>query len=186
MRAIGKIGQIIFWIICILPILFLAILAFSETWRFPDILPKQISLKALNIIFSQSSPVHDALLLSFFIAGVVSILAVALAFIISKHIAYHAHRQLFIMLAYLPFVLSPVIYAASIYYFFVWMHINATVGGVILVQLFIVFPYNIILFMSHWNARMQSFEQQAETLGSNRRQTLFRVLIPLSKNILFA
>ena len=80
--------------------------------------------------------------------------------------------------------MTPVVLAACLQYFFISAGLSGTIPGVILGQLFITFPYGIILFSSHWNVQMKELEGVAITLGSNQFNLYKRVLIPASKDIL--
>jgi len=168
----------------IFPILFMLMLAFSLTWRYPQLIPESFSLHTFLNIFSSGSNLLGGLINSLLIAIVVTLVAVPLAFYISKQVAANSKRKYLILCAYLPFTLSPVIYAACLNYYFVLAGLNGTIFGVILAQLIIVFPYNIILFITHWNTQINSYSDLTATLGGNRIQTYFKVLIPLSKTIL--
>jgi putative spermidine/putrescine transport system permease protein len=116
---------------------------------------------------------------------VVSVISVATGFYISKSIAYHEKKYLFSFIAYLPFILSPVIYAACLNYFFVVAGLSGTIVGVMLAQFIIIFPFNIVLFLSHWNERMKSYSELVSTMGGNAMQTFWRVLVPVSMPVLF-
>lgn len=172
------------WIVFIFPVLFLCMLGFSEAWRFPAVIPEQFSGRQAQAFVNGTGGIVNSFFLSLIISFVVAITAVSLAFYVSKRIAFHPDKQRYIFFAYLPFVFSPVIYAASLNYYFVWAGLSGTAAGVMIAQFIIVFPYNVILFLSHWNLQMQSYEHLALTLGAKPSQVFKKVIIPLSKNIL--
>jgi putative spermidine/putrescine transport system permease protein len=87
-------------------------------------------------------------------------------------------------LSYFPFVLSPVIYAAVLYNYFIRLGLSGNILGVILGQLLIAYPYAVILFNGFWNNRMQDIEKLVQTLGGNRWQTYKRVLLPMAQGFL--
>lgn len=179
-----KTTEIFVWAICILPLAFLCMLALSSAWRFPSVVSQHFSLQNITFIFGSGSNIGHSIFLSFLISTTVSAFCVAAAFFISKTIAFHPRRSLLVFFAYLPFVLSPVIYAACLNYYFVIAGLNGTVVGVMIAQCIIIFPYTVILFLSHWNQHILSLQQLTATLGGNTFQTLIKVLIPASKNIL--
>ncbi|MGL1138528.1 hypothetical protein ACSIJM_23815, partial [Vibrio parahaemolyticus] len=69
-----------------------------------------------------------------------------IGFFVSKTIAYHTYRRQLLFLAYLPFVLSPVILAVCLKFYFIKLSLAGTVAGVIIAQLIIAIPYSIIFF----------------------------------------
>ena len=168
----------------VFPVIFLLLLAVGSTWRFPSVFPSEFKWNNFRTIFSQGSLVRSSFFTSAAISLVVCFLSTATGFIISKIIAFHPKRNLLLFCAYLPFVISPVIYAACLNYYFVVAGLNATATGVIIAQFIITFPYAVILFSSHWNRHLLSMQELTETLGGNIFQTYRKVLIPISKNIL--
>ncbi len=168
----------------VFPLLFMAMLALAVSWRFPGIMPSALSFDTIISIFSKGNNLIIGLTNSLIIATSVSILAVPAAFAISRQISRQQNKHMLLLCAYLPFTLSPVVYAACLNYYFVLGGLNGTLIGVILAQLIIVFPFNIILFMSHWNKQLESYSDLVATLGGNKQQTYFKVIIPLSGKIL--
>lgn len=184
MKTLYKSYKIVAIILCILPLMFLITLAFSTVWRFPAVIPSQWGLQNLHTLTSADNGLVHSAATSLLISFSVSFFAGISAFLITKYIAYHRSKQLLVFFAYLPFVLSPVIYAACLNYFFVAAGLSATIAGVLLAQFIIIFPYNIILFLAHWNQRMLSYQQLSATLGAGPWQRYRKVILPLSKNIL--
>ncbi|MGL6068735.1 MAG: ABC transporter permease, partial [Sediminibacterium sp.] len=93
-------------------------------------------------------------------------------------------RRQLLFLAYLPFVLSPVILAVCLKFYFIKLSLAGTVAGVIIAQLIIAIPYSIIFFTGFWNQRVKSFEHIVNTLGGTNIVALTSVIIPLSKPLL--
>ena len=184
MKRTKKTVIAIIWVTFLFPILFLLMLAFSETWRFPALFPDQFSTHQASQFFAGSGQLNASLMNSLIISFSVSFISVIFAFFISKKIAYHRSKQFFTLLAYLPFVLSPVIYAASLNYFFILAGLSGTMQGVMIAQFIIVFPYNVILFLSHWNSELRSYEQLVKTLGGSSWAAFTKAVVPLSLNIL--
>ncbi|WP_204312081.1 hypothetical protein, partial [Escherichia coli] len=71
--------------------------------------------------------VRHSLLLSVLIATVVAFVATIIGFFVSKTIAYHTYRRQLLFLAYLPFVLSPVILAVCLKFYFIKLSLAGTV-----------------------------------------------------------
>ncbi|MEO0473865.1 MAG: hypothetical protein AAF206_29925, partial [Bacteroidota bacterium] len=130
------------------------------------------------------SDLGKSLGLSLLISLTVASIATISGFFTSKWIAQSTNRSNWLLIAYFPYVLSPVIYAACVYYYFIVLGLSGNVWGVMLGQTMIAFPFAVILFGEYWNARLQSMEHLVYTLGGNARQALWQILIPLSKGML--
>lgn len=172
------VGMILF------PFFYLFILSLSTDWRFPDLLPSYFGIKNWQTILSSQSGLGESLLLSLLISIFVAISSTALGFYVSKFINYHPQKSRLNLLAYLPYVISPVVMGACLVYFFLKMGLYGSIGGVLLAQTFVAFPYSLIFFSSFWGEKMKSYQQLATTLGSNQLQTFFKVILPLAKNMI--
>ena len=180
-------SRLLLWgviLILVFPFLFILLLSLAGTWRFPSILPATWSLNAWYSLLAINSDITQSLVRSTVIGLTVASTATGLGFITSKSIAYHRHRRHLMMLSYFPFILSPVIYAACINYYFIIWGLSGSVYGVILGQLLIAYPYSVILFSGFWNNRMRQMEMLVATLGGTSWQTYRYVLLPAAKGIL--
>jgi len=166
------------------PFVFLFMLSFAAGWSYPHILPDTFTADHWRGLFSFQTGILDGLLLSLIISIAVGGAVTALGFITSRAIAFHRMRSQLILFAYLPYVLSPVVYAACLYFFFVKFGLAGSVGGVILAQFLIAYPFSVIFYSGYWSDRLHSLEQLAATLGGNTFQTFTRVIIPISKPML--
>jgi len=171
------------WIVatlCIIPVVILVMLSLSQQWMYPFVLPKKYTAEAWLYIFEGDNKIAQSILTSAGIALSVATLATAMGFFSSRVIAYHRHKRPLLLLAYLPFVLSPVIFAVCIKYYFIILGLAGTFWGVILAQLIIAYPYSIIFFTSFWNLRMQQYQSLVNTLGGSHAQAFKKVLLPMA------
>jgi len=171
-------------IVLVFPVGYLLLLSLSKGWVFPHVPPPELSFLHWSQLINGSSGLLTSLVLSLVISFSVATLATLGGFITSRHIAYHPRRRLWMLLSYFPFLLSPVIYAALIYFYFVRYNASGHLGGVILAQLLITYPYAIILFSGFWNKRLEHMQQLVTTLGGNTRHIYRRVLIPMARGLL--
>ena len=170
--------------ILLFPFLFLIGLSFSKDWRFPEVFPGDWSLEHWGQLFQLNADLTQSLLLSLIISLVVATLATLIGFVTSKFIAYHPSRKTLLALAYFPYVLAPIIYAAVLYFYFIFLGLSGNIGGVIIGQMIIVYPFAVIIFVGYWNEDLRSMEQLVYTLGGTPWQAYTKVLLPVSKGIL--
>lgn len=171
-------------VIFLFPIVYLLVLSLAENWFFPQLLPRDFIVERWVSMFSGHNELLGSLMLSLATAISVATIATFTGFYTSRHIAYHPKRSLWMQLSYFPFVLSPVIYAALLYHYFIRLNLTGNTAGVILGQLLIAYPYSVILFSGFWNKRIQHMGKLVQTLGGNRWQTYRRLYIPMAQGFL--
>lgn len=168
----------------LLPFGLLLGLSFAGGWRFPELLPEFWTLAHWQQLFRLEGDLGHSLGLSIMISLLVALVATTSGFLTSRFIAFSPFRERYLILAYCPFVLSPVVYAACIHYFFIKMGLSGHIGGVLLGQLIIAYPFAVIICQGHWTERIKSMEQLVATLGGSRAEAFRKVILPLSQGIL--
>ncbi len=171
-------------ILLLLPFVLLLMLSFSTSWAYPSILPEGWTLVHWESLLQSETSLLYSLGFSVCLSLSVATVATALGFFISKRLAYHPLKRYFLYFTYFPYLLSPVVYAACLYLYFIKIGASGTYWGVFLAQLLITIPFSIILFVEHWNLNLKSIEDLVLTMGGTRLQAFRRVLWPLSKGML--
>ncbi len=166
------------------PFAYLLLLSMASDWQYPALLPRQFGLQNWKIIFTSEAGVLSSFFLSLFIALSVGLSATAAGFLISKVVAYHPQKNTLSLLTYFPYILSPVVFAACLSYFFIKVGLFGKTSGVILAQFIIAFPYAVIFFSSFWGERVKNYESLTTTLGGNTLQRYIKVLFPLAKGLI--
>jgi len=174
----------LFLTVLLLPFAYLPLLSVAEHWRYPDVLPRGLSLENWRSAWSPVSGIGGSLGLSVLLsAGVASVVTIG-GFVLGKIIAGHPQRARFQAMMYLPFAFSPVIYAYCLQFFFLKADLSGSVAGVLLAQVLLLLPFGMLYFSTHWDERLRAMEQLTRTLGGTRRDAWRRVLIPVSKSAL--
>lgn len=181
MKKSSKISLIVIGSFFAFPFLFLLALSFMKSWVYPVLFPHHLSF----INWKEMIRSQDGILKSFFysliIALFVAVFSTFAGFIISRFIAFNRHRGQWIFASYAPYILSPVIYAVLLNYFFIRLGLSGNIAGVMLGQLIIALPFSIILFTAFWDERIKSLEEVSYTLGGSFRHTFFKLLLPVAK-----
>jgi len=164
------------------PVLFILVYSLSSQWLFPRIWP-EFTIDHWQGMLLGKSGILKSLGLSLALSAFMGILSTGLGFITSRYLFYGTKGGLWLRLAYLPFALSPIIYAISIHFYFNTIGLSASVPGVMLAQLFILYPYSIILFSTFWNARVLGFEQMVATHGGSRIAQWKHGIWPLARQV---
>jgi len=181
---IKKVTQYIFIISIGFPLLFLLVLSLGRQWIFPNLFPQELSFLNWETIQNTETDFLMVFVRSLLISITVSFVVTGFSFLISKSIAYSKFKTAFLFLAYIPYLLSPVIMAVLFHYFFIISNLTGTIFGVLIAQFLVALPFGIIIFSSFWNQNIKAIEQLSYNLGSSSKQTYLKVLLPISKNTL--
>jgi putative spermidine/putrescine transport system permease protein len=165
----------------ILPLGYLLVLSVAADWRFPQLMPAQWTLTHWFNTGSSGSNWLKSVWNSAALATLTASVSTILGFFTAKHLSQHAARRWWLWLAYLPYAFSPVIYAHTLKFYFNVSGWSGTFAGVALAHVFLAFPFSVLLFMNHFDGRMQAMEQLTYTLGGTPRQAFWRVLVPVSR-----
>ncbi len=171
-------------LLILFPFVYLVLLSFASEWRFPDLLPSYFGLKNWTTILGSETGLLQSFASSLLISLSVAIVSTVSGFLISRAVFYHPKKNTLTVLAYFPYILAPVVFAACLSFFFLKMGLFGNITGVIVAQFIIAFPYALLFFSSFWNKKVKSYEDLVATLGGNRWQTYIKVLFPLAKGLL--
>lgn len=168
---------------CVFPLLFLALQSVGGRWDYPHIFPQSFNANSWRVIFS-AGQLGQSLLLSLGISTSVGVCATIAGFLTSKYIAYHRRRRTLLYLAYVPFVMSPVIFGVCILFLFIKLRIADHLLGVIVGQGIIAYGFAIVFFARFWNAELRAMEDMVYTLGGDTWTAFRCVLIPVARGTL--
>ncbi len=168
-------------LLVLFPIAFLVGLSLSTDWRFPEVLPQYFTWANWSESIFGNGSIFQSLLTSLVLSVSIAILVSFLAFFVSKHIAYSKYRQIYMNITLIPYVLSPIILAVIFQYYFTFSGLSGQFLGVLIAQLFFAFPFGIVIFNNFWNQKLKDLEQLSFTLGARPKESLFKVILPLSK-----
>ncbi len=171
-------------LLILFPFVYLVLLSLSAQWRFPQVLPAYFGLRNWQALLISETGLLSSFLVSVVISLSVATVATLSGFLISRTVAYHPKKHLLTLLTYFPYILSPVVFAACLSFFFLKLGLFGEVSGVIVAQFMIAFPYALIFFSSFWGNKTRDMEDLVMTLGGNRWQSFLKVLLPLAKGML--
>lgn len=170
--------------IWLMPFALLLIWSAGRLWPFPSLFPQEWTLTYWKAVLVSGGAINKSLWASLSLSFAVAMVSTALGYFSSKQIAYHRQKAWWLLLAYLPYAMAPVILAACLQHYFLVMGLSGRWFGVWLAQLCIAYPFAVIFFSGFWNLRMRAMEQLAATLGGTSWQAFRMVLLPVSKGAL--
>lgn len=165
-------------LLLLLPLGFLLLFSFGQHWHYPALLPESWTVAYWETLF-EGGPIARSLAWSMGLSLSVATVASSLGFWCSKWLSQAAERWM--LLAYMPYVFSPVLYAVCLNAYFLELQWSGTYWGVFLGQLLISFPFAVIFFSSFWNDRALRLMQLGRQLGCGPWQNFWRVVWPLAR-----
>ncbi len=170
--------------VCALPLATLLVRACAGAWPAPSLWPASFEFGRFGRVLGGEDGLAGTLALSLALSLAVATLSTGLGLVTSKAVAYHPRRQLWLVLAYVPFVISPVILGVCLLYFAIKLSLAGTVLGVILAQTTLAYGFSIVFLTPLWNAEKRGLEQVARSLGASRPALWWRVLLPAARPML--
>lgn len=180
----GRAVALIVGAACAAPLAYLAVLSAAAHWPFPRLLPSAWTLGRWADVLTGRGELAASLWLSVLISLVVAAWATAAGFVTARHIAYSPRRRLLLLLAYVPFAMSPVILGTTLLHLFIRLRLAATVPGVIAAQSMFAYGFAIIFFMGLWNPEKKAYEEMVSTFGGSTTDAFRHALLPLSRTML--
>jgi putative spermidine/putrescine transport system permease protein len=166
--------------VALLPLLLLAVSSFAQQWFWPDLLPRNYSMRAWLYIASRGSGVATALFSSLLIATVVAAISVAVALPAARALAWYEFpgKRVFFFLMLLPVLAQPLASAMGVHALFLQLGLTETVMGVILVHLIPAVPYTTLMLTGSFTRFDPDWEAQARTLGASTLSVWRYVTLP--------
>jgi putative spermidine/putrescine transport system permease protein len=181
MRVLEAVIVIALVVFMLGPILWLAVRAFSTTWRYPQLLPQDWTLKWWRSVFDDQNLAHS-MKLSFMFAPVVTavstIICVPAAYAFSR-LNFPGRRVLLISLfATNAFPkIGLYISMAGVFYS---LNLMGTFLGVVIVQLIGTIVFMTWIPAAAFSSVPRSLEEAARDVGSGPLRVFFRVTFPLA------
>ncbi len=180
-----RIVLVLLLLLFLLPFGYLLALSLAHTWQFPALGPSGWTLEHWTDLGSTGGNWASSALRSLTLGLLVGGISTILGFYTAWQLSGHPKRRLWLRLAYLPYAFSPVIYAHSLKFFFNVSELSGTFTGVVAAQCILTYPFAMLLFFNHFDHSLQAMEQMTYTLGGSAKTVFWRVLLPVSKSVLF-
>jgi putative spermidine/putrescine transport system permease protein len=162
------------------PLVPLVVWAVSARWRYPALLPQDLSARGLRALADPGSQVLAALLTSLTIGVSVTVLALAVGTPAGRALGLYSFRgkrlARFVLLA--PAIVPGLAVLLGTQVFFLRYGLADTVAGVVLVQLVPTVPYVTLVTAAAFANFDIGYEQQARLLGAGPVQVLRNVTLP--------
>ncbi len=167
-----------------LPLVLLIYLSVSTQWHYPALIDHPFTLRHWHWLLQGNSPLVASLGLSLGLSLTVGAVATLTGFAVSRLLAYHTRSTYWLLLAYAPYVIAPVILAVMLNVYLLRIGLTGTVPGVAMAQLLITIPYAILFFYGFWNERIRSMEHLVRTMGGDAQTVFLHAIWPAARGLL--
>lgn len=177
LSALARLALALFLLMPLIP---LAIWSVAHGWRFPALLPSELSLAAWSYALSPVSGVVGSLGVTFSIAAMTAIFATALAYPAGRALGRlrFPGRSVVLVLVLAPAVLPAIAVALGLQGLFLRMGWTGTIWGVVLAHLIPALPYPTLVLTAVFARFDPHHEDQARCLGARPLQVLLHVTLP--------
>lgn len=167
----------------LVPLVPLALWAFSGQWRYPGLVPQRGSLRGLRVLTDPRTEIPQALGTSMIIGIGVAALACLIGFPAGRAIGVYRFRgrRLIQFLLLAPVIVPGLAVTLGLQVFFIRYGLANTIGGVVLVQLVPTVPYAATILSGAFANLEVGYEAQARSLGAGPVRVLVFVTVPLMR-----
>lgn len=164
----------------VLPLVPLAIWSVAHGWRFPDLLPRDWSLRAWSYAFSAPSGVLASLWITVWIALATTALAALIGVPAGRALGLHSFRgkRLALLLLLAPAIVPAIAIAPGLHGVFLRLGLTGGATGVILAHLIPTLPYMVLIMAAVFARFDTAHEDQARSLGARPWQVWWHVTLP--------
>lgn len=181
-------GKYLFLLVPIIlfPLWITVVWIFTERWPWPNLLPKVLSFRAINEVWSRKEQLFVMLLSSVGISTAVGILSIVVGTMTARALTCYefAGKKLIHFGTILPFMVPATVFAMGVQVTFIQLGLNNTILGVIIAHLICSLPYAIRLIMDGMEAVGTGFEEQARVLGADAGSAFLKTTLPLLSPVL--
>lgn len=166
------------------PFAWLAALSVARTWRYPALWPSAWQWEQWRALGGEAHALASHAGVSLLLALCVGVVATFAGFATSRALREPRSARAWLPVAALPFVLSPVVYGASVSQGYTWLGLGGRGAGVFLAQLPFAYGYAVLVCHGFWTPHTRALLDQARTLGAGPWLRLARVELPLARPLL--
>ena len=164
----------------LLPLVPLLGWAVSGSWRYPDLVPRELTDRGLLLVLDPRSDVLRGLLTSLTVGGCVAAVAAVIGLCAGRALGLHTFRgkRLVQLLLLAPALVPTLAVTLGLQVHLIRFGLADTVAGVVLVHLVPTIPYVTLVMAAAFANFEPAYEQQARVLGAGALRTLWSVTLP--------
>lgn len=163
----------------IIPFIPLILSSIAKTWRWPDVVPKEFSLRAWEyVLFNNKTQIAilNTVLIGLILVIINIILAVPAANILARY-EFKGKKAVQVLL-FAPIIIPPFISAMGIHFNFIKLGLTESFFGVVLAHIIPTLPYMIRALIISYKTLSFDMENVAKSLGAGFFKRYYYVILP--------
>lgn len=166
-------------IILVSPLIIICIWSCATSWVYPDLLPKEISMRGFEYILNYQN--LKILINSLLITLIVVFITVLISIPAAKAITLYEFKgkKFFELLILSPIIIPLISVAMGIHIMFIKLGLANTVLGVVLINILPCIPYSVRIISDVYILIGDKFETQAKMLGASNINVFRYITLPL-------
>lgn len=167
----------------VLPYAMLLWLSVGSGWTFPNLLPDRLNLRPWIALLLDRDGLLSALMTSIVFSLSVGMAATIVGLLIGRTVR-RCRSRMWRLLIYMPFVVSPVVAATSLYDLLIRVQLAGTPAAVWLSQLVFATSLASVMFAELWSDRTDRMESLVLSLGGGLFSVWKHVVIPEGRGLI--
>lgn len=164
-----------FAILVMIPFIPLIFTSISFNFRWPDVLPKHFTMRAIKYVFYDNSNTYEAILNTI----IIGISVIILDLILAIPAAYEFKGKVIMeIILFAPIIIPPFTAIMGMYTVFIKLGLTESIFGVILAHILPTLPYMLMAMMVSFNTLDVALEQQATLLGATPIKRFYYIVLP--------
>jgi putative spermidine/putrescine transport system permease protein len=184
-NSMRRLLQISVLLLVALPAIVLLWLSLAKDISYPSFFGSSFTFDFWRNVFTGGEGLLKSLGWSMGIAFFVALVSTFFGFIISRKMSSSALGQRSLQLAYLPYLIAPVVLGAMLQFYFTRWGWTGSTMGVIMAQLLFIMPYAVLVFSGFWTPHIKQLAFQATTLGASNNYVLRHIVLPVARSWFF-
>lgn len=174
------ITTLVFAILVMLPFIPLIFTSISFNFRWPEMLPKHFTMRAIEYVFYENSNTYEAILNTLTIGISVIMLDLILAIPASLALERYEFKGKLIVktILFAPIIIPPFTAIMGMYTVFIKLGLTESIFGVVLAHTLPTLPYMMKAMMVSFNTLDVALEQQAALLGASAIKRFYYIALP--------
>lgn len=168
-------------LVCILlPLLLLCIWCFTSRWPYPQLMPRQFSLRGIKELFFGTGNLGQLMISSISLSTITALLTVVISTMAARAFVNYdfVGKRFLQFISILPIIVPGTVFGMGIHVLLIKMHLNNTMAGVILVHTLCALPYCIKIMTDVTELLGSRLEEQAQVLGAPPFRAFLEATLP--------
>jgi putative spermidine/putrescine transport system permease protein len=172
---------LVLFLLFVLPVVVLLLTALAPGWRFPEVWPRDFSLRSMAYLIRHHESILAALGSSFAYSLLTAVLTLPMCIFPAAVFARTDFRGKALLegLLLTPALVPPMTFAMGLHFVFIKLSLAESVAGVVLLLAMFSYPYMLRALVAGFQTMGEDYRICARNLGADSLTVMWRVELPL-------